>query len=244
MERAEYERMAVLEESMWWYRALHSRISDWLRSTELQASAGVLDAGCGTGGLLRRLSRETPGLEYFGLDNDAQAVEIARTKSSASVSVGSVNSMPFADCRFGAIISADVLCHAAVDERRAMGEFFRCLAPTASLMLSLPAYEWMKSSHDAHVHNVRRYTASRLRRIAEEAGFEIAGIGYWNSLLLPVLAAYRLTIGRRRSTSDVHSFPAWQDRVLYTATAAEAWLCQRGARLPFGASVWLWGVRP
>jgi SAM-dependent methyltransferase len=236
--------MAALEENMWWYRALHKRIADWLKGLDLQPSAGVLDAGCGTGGLLRRLSCEAPGLEYFGLDNDALAVEIARTKSRAAVHRGSVNSMPFDDRRFGAIISADVLCHAGVDERRAMGEFFRCLAPTASLILSLPAYNWMKSGHDDHVHNVRRYTAGGLRKIAENAGFEVAGIGYWNSLFLPVLALYRLTVGRRRATSDVRSFPAWQDRVLYAATTAEASLSRRGVSLPFGASVWLWGVRP
>ena len=244
MERAEYHRMAALEGTMWWYRALHDRFVDRLRYLRLEPGAKILDAGCGTGGLLLRLTHDLPELDYAGLDYDAAAVKMTEDKTGATVHCGTVNALPFPADHFEAILSADVLCHAQVDEAVAMAELLRCLRPGRSLLLNLPAYNWMKSSHDRHVHNVRRYTTASVRRIAESTGFRIAEIGYWNSLLFPLLLLYRLTAGRRGTQSDVRPFPLWQDRVFYATTVAERRLASRDFRLPFGASVWMWAVKP
>jgi SAM-dependent methyltransferase len=244
MERAEYIRMAALEDTMWWYRALHDRLIERLGRLRLRPGARVLDAGCGTGGLLRRLGQAAPALEYLGVEYDAAAVDIAGGKTAAAVRCGSVNALPFPAGHFDAVLSADVLCHANVDEAAALGEFFRCLKPGGSLLLNLPAYDWMKSTHDARVHNVRRYTTGRARRLAEAAGFRIAGLGYWNSLLFPLMLLHRLTARRVDGESDVQAFPAWQNRLFYATTAAERRLARRGLRLPFGGSVWVWAVKP
>jgi len=244
MERAEYIRMAALEDTMWWYRALHDRLLERLRRLQLEPGARVLDAGCGTGGLLLRLTRAEPELEYVGLDYDPEAVDLAGAKTGAAVHCGSVNALPFPADHFDAILSADVLCHAQVDESSAMRELSRCLKPGRSLLLNLPAFNWMRSSHDVHVHTVRRYTTASARRLAETTGFRIAGAGYWNSLLFPLVLLYRLTAGRSKSESDVQPFPPWQDRLFYAVTAAERRLTSRGFRPPFGSSVWVWAVKP
>ena len=60
MERGEYERLAAAEERMWWFRALHRNlIRIWSATAPAGAGEGrnprLLDAGCGTGGLLARL---------------------------------------------------------------------------------------------------------------------------------------------------------------------------------------------
>ncbi len=243
MERSEYDRMAAAEDTMWWYRALHERLIELLAGLRLPPGATVLDAGCGTGGLLRRIADCSPSLERVGLELDADAAGVARRKSRAEIVVGTVNELPFPSDSFHAVLSADVLCHANVDESAALAEFRRCLQPGGSLLLNLPAYDWLLSDHDARVQNVRRYTARRAREVVEHAGLRIKGVGYWNSLLLPLMIVHR-TLGRSRGSSDVRSFPAWQDSLFSAVAGGERRLGRLGLRLPFGGSVWLWALKP
>ncbi len=250
MERVEYHRMAVLEATMWWYRALHARLLGRIARLGLPAGARLLDAGCGTGGLLARLAVLRPDLDLQGLEYDAEAATLARAKLPAgrdphSLRVGSVNVMPYPDGEFDAIVSADVLCHAAVDEAAALAEFLRCLKPGGTLLLNLPAYQWMASAHDVHVHNKRRYTLGQARARLAAAGFTVASGGYWNSLLFPLMLLHRLTAGKGEGEgSDVKPFPAWQDRLFHAVTVLEQRLADIGLRLPFGGSVWIEAKKP
>ena len=113
------------------------------------AGRTLLDAGCGTGGLLARLLRHAAGCGdqwRIGLDADRFACERARAKSGRPVCAGSVNALPFADGAFGAIVSADVLCHDGVDEQAALAQFHRVLCDRGILILNLPAYDWLMSA--------------------------------------------------------------------------------------------------
>ncbi|HEX6957236.1 MAG TPA: class I SAM-dependent methyltransferase [Ferrovibrio sp.] len=244
MERVEYHRMAALEDTMWWFRALHAAMIQRLGQWNLLAGAAILDAGCGTGGLLARLAAARPDFALFGLEFDTEAAALARKKARRQIAVGSVNAMPFAGGAFDAVVSADVLCHAGVDEAAALSEFFRCLKPGGRLLLNLPAYQWMASAHDRHVHNVRRYTAGGAVRLLAGAGFDGIRAGYWNSLLFPLMLLHRLAAGRGEGGSDVQAFPAWQDRTFFTVTAIERRLARGGIGLPFGGSVWISARKP
>ncbi|WP_185973660.1 class I SAM-dependent methyltransferase [Ferrovibrio terrae] len=250
MERVEYHRMAMLEATMWWYRALHARLLDRIARLGLPAGARLLDAGCGTGGLLARLAVLRPDLDLQGLEYDAEAAALARGKlppgrAPDKLQVGSVNAMPYGDGQFNAIVSADVLCHAAVDEPAALAEFLRCLTPGGTLLLNLPAYQWMASAHDVHVHNKRRYTMGQARRRLAEAGFVAVSGGYWNSLLFPLMLLHRLTAGTGSGEgSDVKPFPAWQDRLFHAVMVIERRLAGIGLQLPFGGSVWIEAKKP
>jgi SAM-dependent methyltransferase len=137
MEPGEYALMDAAEAGMWWYRALHARMADTLAGTR----GRVLDAGCGTGGLLARL-RGLPGIELHGLEYDASAAARAAAKSGAIIARGSINALPYADASFAAVLSADVLCHAAVDPPTALAELRRVLVPGGLLVLNMPSYQW------------------------------------------------------------------------------------------------------
>ena len=68
----------------------------------------------------------------IGLDADPFACERARAKSGRPVCAGSVDALPFADGAFGAIVSADVLCHDGVDEQSGAGAVSPRLCATAA----------------------------------------------------------------------------------------------------------------
>lgn len=222
---------------MWWFAALHANLSLLCRRLEgHEAGRTLLDAGCGTGGLLARLSRVLPDRAPIGLDADRFACERARAKSGRPVCAGSVNALPFADGVFGAIVSADVLCHDGVDEGAALAQFHRCLGEQGVLILNLPAYPWLMSGHDRAVANIRRYTRRRLVRLLESAGFRVIWASYWNTILFPVMVATR-KIFPSGGGSDVKPHPAAIEALCRLMTGIEHRALRRGLRLPFGGSL-------
>jgi len=223
MEPAEYDLMDVAENRMWWYRALHARIAEALAGI----AGRVLDAGCGTGGLLATLAVRAPLLRSVGLEFSPIAVRRAAAKSGAALVRGSVNAMPFADASFDAAVAADVLCHAAVDPAATLAELRRVLRPGGRLVVNMPAFAWLLSAHDRRVHNARRQTAAELRAALVAAGFTRVRARYWNGLLLPLMIAERKLFARGAdAASDVDIFSPWLDAILHGITALER-------RLPF-----------
>ena len=213
MEPGEYALMDEAEGGMWWYRALHAR----LRAALSDIDGPILDAGCGTGGLLAGMS----GLDCFGLEYDGSAARRAAEKSGARIAGGSINAMPFAAASFAAVVSADVLCHAGVDPSAALAELLRVLRPSGRLVLNMPAYAWLASAHDRQVHNARRTTARALRADLLAAGFTNVRTRYWNTLLLPLMIIQRKLLARAEAKSDVAAFSPWLDATLFAITDME-----------------------
>ncbi|MCC6718451.1 MAG: class I SAM-dependent methyltransferase [Acetobacteraceae bacterium] len=234
MEPGEYALMDDAEGRMWWYRALHARIADAVDGVR----GRVLDAGCGTGGLLARL-RERPDLALYGLEYAAAAAPRAAAKSGARIVRGSINALPFADASFAAVVSADVLCHRAVAPAVALVELRRVLAPGGLLVLNMPAYQWLLSAHDRQVHNIRRTTAGALARDLAASGFTQVRTRYWNTLLLPLMVLQRKVLARApaeggETMSDVAAFPPLIDATFHALTELERRL---GLSAPAGGSI-------
>ena len=167
--------------------------------------------GCGTGGLLRYVAAIRPDLILSGIEISREAARIASDRCGAIITVGSVDQIPYPDMHFDVVISADVLCHAAVEQGSALAELRRCLKSGGLLLLNLPAYWWMLSSHDRHVHNIRRYTAGEASQLVSASGFRVAKAFYWNSLLFPLVLLYRLIVARQQTPAMCGPFrPARQ----------------------------------
>jgi SAM-dependent methyltransferase len=243
MDAEEYQKMAAVEDAMWWYRGLRAN---------LQALAGLaraderlLDAGCGTGGTLRHIGRDldgaAPGARLIGMDVDRQACALARAKAGCPIVTGSIDALPFASHAFDVILSVDVLCHRNVDETAALAELNRCLKPGGRLVLNLPAYDWLASVHDARVHNARRYTAAKLAGRLRDTGFGDIRSTYWNTLLFPLMVLRRKFL--RAGSSDVMAYPAPLEVVFRMLLRFETWALSAGWRLPFGGSVLVRAVK-
>jgi SAM-dependent methyltransferase len=255
MEPAEYQTLYEQEERYWWFaglRGLVLRQLDRFLPPERLAARGlrILDAGCGTGGMLARLD---PYGRRFGIDFHPLALQLALRRETAHPSDaraalcrGSVTRLPYRDGSFDLILSLDVLYHRGVaSDLAALREFRRCLRPDGLLVLNLPAFESLRSAHDAAVHTARRYRRPSLRALLCEAGFAPLRLTYWNTLLFPALAFWRIlrkAARRQGAGSDVQPLPAGLNRALARLLHLERlWLERRD--LPFGLSLLAVGRR-
>src|SRR5213078_89565 len=94
---------------------------------------------------------------------------LARARQAGEVISGSVLQMPFASASFDLAVCLDVLEHLE-DDRAALAELRRVVAPGGSLLVTVPAYQWLWSGHDVINHHCRRYTRRSMQRAAERSG--------------------------------------------------------------------------
>lgn len=221
---------------MWYYRALHRHVVRSL-SGQLPGAAGrVLDAGCGTGGLLRRLHQARPGWQFTGLDFSPVACTLARERTGGEIIPGSIAALPFAAAAFDAVVSCDVVCQ-VTDPAQALREFRRCLKPGGVVVLTMPAYQWMYSYHDREVGNLRRYRRREVNTLLGAAGFTVVSSTYWNTLTFPLAVLRRKIFPPGVARSDVAKFPPGLEAFFNGLMALEHGWLGLGGWLPFGTSV-------
>jgi SAM-dependent methyltransferase len=236
--------MAALEDALWWYRGLRGLVIALLVKQRLAEPVRLLDAGCGTGGMLRRIAARFPGAELHGVDVAESAVEFARHGTGAAIRQGSVTALPYGDATFDVIVSLDVLGAAAVEPARAMAEFRRCLKPGGLLLLNLAAYPWLLSYHDRAVGQSRRFTRASVMQLLGSSGFRCLQGSYWNTLLFPIMVLRRkVWAGSTDGESDVQALPAPLNAAFTACVRLEQGLVGAGLSLPFGGSVIAVAVR-
>lgn len=245
MERGEYEVMYRTEDGHWWYWGLRDLVLPF-------AGAGsgppvVLDAGCGTGKHLEALARRAT--RSVGVELSAEAFGFLRQRGLRNVARGSIDRLPFPDQAFDLVLSTDVVCCVEPPaDRAAAAELARVLRPGGTLVLNLPAYEGLRSRHDAAVHTRQRFTRGSAVRLLEGAGLEVKTATYRNTFLFPLAAAVRLLrrggAGAGAATSDLTPPPAPLNQLLKLPLYLENRWIRAGGRLPFGLSVFCVAVRP
>ena len=239
MKPAEHDIMRAVEDRYWWYQALRQHVGDLVESAGQNFS--LLDAGCGSGGMLAALRQRFPHAELSGIDAFERGVQLTAERGlGARLMTASVHELPFPADSFDFVLSLDVWSHANVDDALAAHETHRVLRPGGRLILNLAAFEFLKGAHDHATDVVRRYTRPEVRAVLEGAGFIIERLTYWNLSLMPpiTLARWlsRRRIARDEARSDFRPLPAFVNTALKGIAALEL-SASRHLSLPFGTSV-------
>jgi len=233
-----YERRThEVEDLHWWYRGRRRVIDEALRGLGLPAGLEILDAGCGSGRNMVELARYGT---VTGLELADASVARARERAVGEVVQGTLDEMPFADERFDLAVSFDVIEHLD-DDRRALRELRRVVRDGGTLLVTVPAYQWLWSEHDVVNHHRRRYTRRTLEAAAHDAGWQTVSTTHFNGLLLPAAIAHRGLSRLRRSNgepvSDLERTPGRLNALLERPLLLEARLIASGRRIPAGLSL-------
>jgi SAM-dependent methyltransferase len=237
MNAEEYVVMRQQEDTHWWYRALRGAVVRTLQS-QMGSAPRLLDAGCGTGGMMAAVRTAFPRAELTGLDFDEQAVRLSAERGVADHLLrGSANALPFKTARFDAALSLDVLYHQGIDDGAAFAELKRVLRPGGVLIINLPAFESLRGAHDVAVHTARRYEPHHLRQLAAAQKLEVEHWTCWNTALSPLVWLWRRR-GRLAGSgdSDLRSLPPLLNTVLEGLLRLE-WTVAERLSLPFGSSL-------
>jgi SAM-dependent methyltransferase len=246
MEKQEYFMMFKTENEHWWYKSLRRNIFVTTRPYIQQNKRGylpqtnlILDAGCGTGANLVEFGQNGYAV---GLDFAPEALSFCKQRGLSRLLRGSVMVLPLKSDRFDIIYSIDVLYHRWVtDDVLAMKEYHRVLKPGGLLVLNIPCFNFLTSTHDEAIYTARRYREKEIILKLHNAGFVIERIICWNTILFPIITVIRLIKKWLRFSaavkkSDIRPVMPILNAVLYAILSLETfWLSF--ANLPFGLSI-------
>lgn len=159
------------------YRPVHDAVVEELGQ---RVPPRLLDLGCGTGLLTRRLRDELPDTRIVGCDYSRGMLRQARAKNPRGLfAQGDAQRLPFRDASFDAVVSTEAF-HWFPDQAAALGEIRRVLAPGGRLLIALvnPVIEgsgdvmWWASR--AVGQPFYWPTRERMRALLVGAGFTVA----------------------------------------------------------------------
>jgi SAM-dependent methyltransferase len=187
-----YPILFRVEQSHWWHigrrRILAGFVEEICRLVT-DRRPRILDVGCGTGANLLMLSKYG---DAEGVDVSEDALAFCRERGLDKVKLGAGEELPYEDGTFDLVTAFDVVEHMD-DDLAGLREMRRVLRPGGRVLLFVPAFMFLWGLQDDVSHHRRRYRMSGLRRVLEEAGFEIERTTYANiTFFLPILLMRKL----------------------------------------------------
>ena len=234
--------LAAVEDRHFWFRARNRAIAAVVESlvADLPDGYRVLEAGCGTGNVLRVLDQACRRGVVAGMDLHAEGLVFARGRTRRPLVRADMAAPPFRP-GFDLIGMFDVLEHLD-DDRRALGDLHALLAPGGRLLLTVPAHPALWSYFDEESGHRRRYRAAELREKLAAAGYRVEYFTPYMAAILPLMWIGRRVASlldrrssRERAARDLRVTPVVNE-VLSGMLQLEAGRIRRLAPLPFGAS--------
>ncbi|MBA2340413.1 MAG: class I SAM-dependent methyltransferase, partial [Pyrinomonadaceae bacterium] len=110
MQTEDYAYLYALEEDFWWFAGMREVTAVLLDPVCPPGDDRfVLDAGCGTGGMLAWLERYAGRGKIVGIDLIHDALSFCRKRKHPHLAQASIVQLPFADSAFDLVTSFDVL---------------------------------------------------------------------------------------------------------------------------------------
>ena len=187
MEDIVYKDMIRQEKEHWWFKARREILGAYLDNLKLRENINILEIGCGTGGNIKMLQQYG---NVKAIEMDDFAIEYAKT-TGAEIRQGFLpTNFPYEE-KYDLICMFDVLEHIEED-KETLKVVKNHLNPNGQLLITVPACQWLYSTHDKLLHHKRRYSKKQLSELASDNNFTIKKLSFFNTLLFPLVIIARI----------------------------------------------------
>ncbi len=242
---AEYQKMFAAETQLWWYRVLHEKIVSILEKSQKGKAIKILDAGCGTGGLLLFLQQNRYH-NLQGFDYSEAAVAFCKNRNLPVIKADICNLNADFTETFDVIICNDVLYQFDNEQITSiLKNLSNHLSPSGIFISNNQAFKIFSGIHDLAVGAKQRFTLAQFVAIFEKTGtnFKITNHYYWSFFLSPLILLARIfqqlklklgLVEMNKIKSDVEIPPPFINHFLYKIVKIEEKLLTSP---PFGSSI-------
>lgn len=175
--KREYEVSADQYDEDWSYY-VEATTRETLKRLPMESGDSLLDVGCGTGALLKRLRERQSWRRLVGVDLSTGMLKQAHggTENIASLAAAGAEALPFASRQFDLVVSCNAF-HFFLDPTRFLSEAKRLLKPGGTIVIS----DWcddywacwfcdyyLRLTNEAHT---KVYGSDQITDFLERAGF-------------------------------------------------------------------------
>ena len=184
--------MAKVELEHWWYKSLHELTLKNVQNKFSDKSISIIDAGCGTGGLLFQFKKKGYN-NCSGIDISIHAIEHAKARGMNVVQGNIINiNKYYAANSCAVIISHDVFYFLSIQERKeVLQKYYALLQPNGIVILNLPALKIFRGMHDLSVGIISRLHKRNVKEMLRTSGFKLIKFIYWPFFLSPLIIIIR-----------------------------------------------------
>lgn len=182
---------------IFYFEKLYGKIIETIAKEKdyLKPGRAFLDAACGTGEIIFRISRDYPKVNFTGIDFTEAMVKIAGQKNKERQNVKILNldvtKLPFEDQSFDFIVCSDALHHFS-DPESSLKELSRVSRKGAVFLLADPASNNLKQNILLEIfarllERANRYfSLEEAKNLLQQEGFEVKSSFYFlfNNFLL------------------------------------------------------------
>ena len=240
-----YHEWAELEKTHWWFigrkRIFTNIIDEFLGE---KAPRRICDIGCGAGAMIPILARHG---RVWGLESSELAAKYCVENGIENIFLADSRKLPFGDESLDAVALFDVIEHID-DDDRVLEECGRVCKKGATLIVSVPAYQFLMSPNDIVADHKRRYSRGALCAKLVKHGFRVEKATYYNFFLFPPIlvavlirkALWRLTGGAAKGRTPKgnisYKTPAPINSLLLSFMTLESKMIRK-LNFPFGHSL-------
>lgn len=226
----------------WWWRAREDFISTTLSRFKPQGGwDGILDVGCGNGLSFGWLSGF--GRPVYGVEVDRRLVRDDNPQRDR-IHVGRFDASYQPPMSFSLVTMLDVVEHME-NPSEALLRARAVSRPGGHLLITVPAFQTLWTSHDEINHHYTRYTKRTLASLLDSIGLRVLHDQYFFHWVAPAKLVTR--VKERVFGTSSPSIPkvptGWLNKTLLTISRAEQ-LLPSWTKPPFGSSLLLMGRFP